>query len=73
VKAAGISAAFAASVFKPKTQRGPDSGEVRHAAGSYAQAEVVARQSQPLFARTDQSSPVAKSSGRPGAGLNLKA
>jgi hypothetical protein len=73
VKTAGISAAFAASVFKPKMQRAPDSGDVRHAQGSYAQAEVVARQSQTVPSQPDPSGSASAATGRPGATLNLKA
>jgi hypothetical protein len=70
VKAAGISAAFAATVFRPKVTRAPQPDDVRQAQGGYAQAQKVATQSAPPSRELAES---ARGSSKPGSAINLQA
>jgi hypothetical protein len=79
VKATGISAAFAATIFKPKMTRAPQPDDVRQAQGGYAQAQKVASQTGPKSAtfgaetlRAEQRSG-GSGNGLPGSALNVKA
>jgi hypothetical protein len=79
VKASGISAAFAATIFKPKMTRAPQPDDVRQAQGSYAQAQKVASQTSPKPATVSAETlwvghgDEGANNGRPGSALNVKA